>query len=83
MKINILMSTYNGEQFLAEQIESIQKQTVKDWTLYIRDDGSSDATPDIIKHYAQTDSRIVFINADNRENFGVIKNFYTRIVGIF
>ena len=40
MKINILMSTYNGEQFLAEQIESIQKQTVKDWTLYIRDDGS-------------------------------------------
>ena len=77
MKINILMSTYNGEQFFAEQIESIQKQTVKDWTLYIRDDGSSDTTPEIIKHYAQLDSRIVFINADNRENFGVIKNFYT------
>ncbi|MCQ2963095.1 glycosyltransferase family 2 protein [Streptococcus sp.] len=77
MKINILMSTYNGEQFLAEQIESIQHQTVKDWTLYIRDDGSSDKTPDIIKRYAQADSRIIFINADNRENFGVIKNFYT------
>ena len=77
MKINILMSTYNGEQFLAEQIESIQKQTVKDWTLYIRDDGSSDTTPEIIKQYTQLDSRIVFINADNRENFGVIKNFYT------
>ena len=77
MKINILMSTDNGEQFLAEQIESIQKQTVKDWTLYIRDDGSSDTTPEIIKQYTQLDSRIVFINADNRENFGVIKNFYT------
>ena len=61
MKINILMSTYNGEQFFAEQIESIQKQTVKDWTLYIRDDGSSDTTPEIIKHYAQLDSRIVFM----------------------
>ena len=48
MKINILMSTYNGEQFLAEQIKSIQKQIVKDWTLYIRDDGSSDRTPEII-----------------------------------
>ena len=71
------MSTYNGEQFLAEQIESIQKQTVKNWTLYIRDDGSSDTTPEIIKHYVRLDSRIVFINADNRENFGVIKNFYT------
>lgn len=40
MKINILMSTYNGEMFLADQIKSIQNQTVKDWTLYIRDDGS-------------------------------------------
>ena len=77
MKINILMSTYNGEQFLAEQIKSIQKQIVKDWILYIRDDGSSDRTPEIIQQYAQKDSRIIFINADNRENFGVIKNFYT------
>ncbi|MGF3084769.1 glycosyltransferase family 2 protein, partial [Streptococcus pyogenes] len=39
MNINILLSTYNGERFLAEQIQSIQRQTVKDWTLLIRDDG--------------------------------------------
>lgn len=77
MKINILMSTYNGEHFLADQIESIQKQTVKDWTLYIRDDGSSDRTPEMIQQYARLDSRIIFINADNRENVGVVKNFYT------
>ncbi|EQC69309.1 Alpha-L-Rha alpha-1,3-L-rhamnosyl transferase [Streptococcus sp. HSISB1] len=55
------MSTYNGEQFLADQIESIQHQTVKDWTLYIRDDGSSDKTPDIIRRYAQADSRIILL----------------------
>lgn len=77
MTINILMSTYNGEQFLAEQIASIQRQTIKDWTLYIRDDGSSDRTPEIIEHYAQLDSRIIFINAEQRENVGVINNFYT------
>ena len=75
MKINILMSTYNGEQFLAEQIKSIQKQIVKDWTLYIRDDGSSDRTPEIIQQYAQKDSRIVFINADNREIWCSLKTF--------
>ena len=40
MKVTILMSTYNGENFLAEQIESIQQQTYTDWTLLIRDDGS-------------------------------------------
>ena len=47
MKVTILMSTYNGENFLAEQIESIQQQTYTDWTLLIRDDGSKDKTYDI------------------------------------
>ncbi|VTS20934.1 glycosyltransferase [Streptococcus pseudoporcinus] len=77
MKINILMSTYNGEQFLAEQIESIRNQTITDWHLLIRDDGSSDRTPEIIEEYVAKDSRIHFINAENRENYGVIKNFFT------
>ena len=73
------MSTYNGEQFLAEQIDSIQQQTFKDWQLLIRDDGSSDQTPEIIKSFVAQDPRIVFINEHDRENFGVIKNFFTLI----
>lgn len=77
MVINILMSTYNGERFLAEQIDSIRRQTVTEWNLLIRDDGSSDTTPDIIQRYVEMDSRIHFINAQERVNFGVIKNFYT------
>ncbi len=44
MKVNILMSTYNGQQFLSEQICSIKEQSYTDWTLFIRDDGSSDNT---------------------------------------
>ena len=42
MKVNILMSTYNGQEFIAQQIQSIQKQTFENWNLLIRDDGSSD-----------------------------------------
>ena len=49
MRVNILMSTYNGETFLAEQIESIRRQTFTDWRLLIRDDGSTDETRSIIK----------------------------------
>lgn len=79
MKINILMSTYNGEKYLAQQIKSIQDQTLTDWKLLIRDDGSSDRTPQIIKEFVDIDSRIVFINENDRENFGVIKNFYTLV----
>lgn len=76
MKVHILMSTYNGEAFLAEQIQSIQAQTVTDWRLLIRDDGSSDRTQQIIKEFVQTDGRIRFINENNPTNLGVIKSFH-------
>ncbi len=77
MNINILLSTYNGERFLAEQIQSIQRQTVNDWTLLIRDDGSTDGTQDIIRTFVKEDKRIQWINEGQTENLGVIKNFYT------
>ena len=76
MKVNILMSTYNGEQFLAEQIHSIQEQTYTDWQLLIRDDGSSDQTRTIIKRFVEEDSRIRFINENDQTNLGVIDSFF-------
>lgn len=45
------MSTYNGEWFLAEQIESIRQQTYTGWQLLIRDDGSKDRTREIIQDF--------------------------------
>ncbi|HEO5452515.1 TPA: glycosyltransferase family 2 protein [Streptococcus agalactiae] len=79
MKVNILMATYNGEKFLAQQIESIQKQTFKEWNLLIRDDGSSDKTCDIIRNFTAKDSRIRFINENEHHNLGVIKSFFTLV----
>ena len=76
MKVNILMSTYNGQQFLAEQIRSIQVQSYTDWTLFIRDDGSSDNTKEILKDFERQDSRIHLIDSDKSDNLGVIKSFH-------
>ncbi|MGV3145425.1 glycosyltransferase family 2 protein [Streptococcus suis] len=76
MKVNILMSTYNGQQFLAEQIRSIQAQSYTDWTLFIRDDGSSDNTKEILKDFEHQDSRIHIIDSDKSDNLGVIKSFH-------
>lgn len=76
MKVNIVMSTYNGEKYLADQVKSIQSQTFEDWQLLIRDDGSSDNTPSIIRNMAKKDDRIHFINDGQNENYGVIKSFY-------
>jgi len=49
--VAILMCTYNGEEFLEEQLDSIERQDYQNWTLYVNDDGSKDATLDILKTY--------------------------------
>jgi glycosyltransferase involved in cell wall biosynthesis len=45
------MATFNGERFLAEQLDSLQGQTVSNWRLHVSDDGSTDGTMDIIHRY--------------------------------
>ncbi len=44
----ILLSTYNGEKFLSQQLDSIFNQTYRQFILYIRDDGSTDNTLEIV-----------------------------------
>lgn len=61
-EVAIMMSTYNGEKYLREQIDSILNQNYKNINLIVRDDGSKDATLEILKEY--TDSVIV-IKGDN------------------
>ncbi len=51
--IAILMATYNGERFVSQQIDSILSQTSGQWHLYLHDDGSTDATSDILRSYAE------------------------------
>ena len=51
MKVCVLLSSYNGEKYLKEQIESIINQKGVEVDLYIRDDGSTDSTIQIVKDY--------------------------------
>ena len=52
-KIHILLSTYNGENYLKEQLDSIFQQSYQNFTLVIRDDGSSDQTPSLLAAYKE------------------------------
>lgn len=72
----ILMGTYNGAFYIKEQIESIQKQTHTEWTLIIRDDGSSDDTLRIIRGFIEKDKRI-YLLTDRKGNIGPAQNFLT------
>lgn len=68
------MSTYNGSQYIGEQIDSIIGQTFNDFRLLIRDDGSTDATRDIIREYAENDERVSVVD-DNFGNLGAARSF--------
>lgn len=74
-KIEILMATYNGENYLSEQIESLLDQTYENWILLIRDDGSKDSTVDIIKIYEKKYPMKIKLLIDGKKGLGAKNNF--------
>lgn len=63
--IAVAMSTYNGELYIKEQINSILQQKNVKVDLFIRDDGSKDKTLEILKSYAKKWNNIHVIKGDN------------------
>lgn len=63
--ISVIMSVYNGQQFLSKAIDSILKQTYVDFDFFIINDGSLDETPNILNEYSKKDTRITIIHQDN------------------
>ena len=72
-KVDILLATYNGEQYLREQLDSILNQSFEGFRLLISDDCSTDGTREILKEYKRKDPRIVLYFQKN--NLGVVRNF--------
>lgn len=77
-KVLVLLSSYNGEKYISDQIESILNQkTVHTVDLLIRDDGSNDSTVEIIKKYIVLNpNRIRLIQG---KNVGYVKSFFILI----
>lgn len=76
-KVNILLSTYNGEKYLAGQLDSLLAQTYKNIVIYVRDDGSKDHTMSILRSYCQKSSRIILLNSSEGRNLGYMESFWT------
>lgn len=72
-KVAVILSTYNGERFVREQLDSILNQTYKNFEIVVRDDGSSDNTVNIIKEYQKNNKNITLYE---RENVGFVKSFF-------
>lgn len=76
--ISVALCTYNGEQYIREQLESILTQTVKVNEIVVCDDGSTDNTLQIIKRLAGTTDTAIHIHR-NETNLGPAKNFQKAI----
>lgn len=75
----ILLSTYNGELYLNEQMDSLIHQKDVDVDIYVRDDGSTDKTIDIIKDYC-ANNPVIFL--DDKESYGPAVSFFELLKAI-
>jgi glycosyltransferase involved in cell wall biosynthesis len=72
-KVSILMATYNRAAMIGPTIESIEKQTFKDWELVIPDDGSKDNTEEVVKALQKKEPRIKYLKSP--VNQGISRNY--------
>lgn len=70
-KVSILLPAYNAALYLRDSLDSIIRQTFKDFEVVLIDDGSTDDTFKIANEYFNVDKRIKYYK--NKENLGLIK----------
>lgn len=63
--VSVIMTVYNGEQYLEEAVKSVLAQTYDSLELVITDDGSTDCSPEILSQLASADARIKVISTAN------------------
>jgi glycosyltransferase involved in cell wall biosynthesis len=64
--VSVIIPAYNAQDFIAQTIESVIKQTYPHWELLVVDDGSTDGTRESLQKYVQ-DSRIKYLYQENQE----------------
>jgi teichuronic acid biosynthesis glycosyltransferase TuaG len=69
--VSIIMPCYNAEAFVGEAIASVVHQTWQNWELLVIDDGSRDASLQVVSEWARKDSRVQ--SMPNPQNMGVSK----------
>ncbi len=74
-RVAIVMCTYNGEQFLREQMDSLLAQTYPISQILVQDDGSTDGTMAILEQYAAANPIITIVS--NSGEHGVNNNFFS------
>lgn len=73
-KVSVIIPVYNCEPCVGKCLESLTHQTLKDIEIICVDDGSSDASPDIIRKYCEADKRVTLVETRNNLKQGAARN---------
>lgn len=74
-RVAILLSTYNGGRFLAQQLDSLLTQDYENFLIVARDDGSGDGTRQLLAAFAQQHGAMMHVVEDGRGNLGPAASF--------
>ena len=74
-RLTLGLPVYNGNRFLAQSLDALLAQTYTDFELIISDNGSTDRTPEIGKHYQSVDPRVRYVRHDENRGSTFNHNF--------
>jgi len=72
--IDVLLPVRNGAPYLGEAIDSIQRQTVRDWRLIVLDHGSTDGSLELAQERSESDKRISVFSCPQADSLGALRN---------
>ena len=78
-EVEILLAAFNSEKYISCLVDSLLSQDYEDIRITVRDDGSSDSTPEIIKSYAEHDPRVALL-PDSSASGSAKSNFFKLIL---
>ena len=73
--VDIICAVYNGARFLPDLLQSLEQQSHTAWRLWVRDDGSTDASVELVRSKAASEPRIHMMSADGASRLGPTQSF--------
>lgn len=75
--VSVVLASFNGEKYIAEQVSSILKNLMPQDELIISDDGSTDRTLEILRGF--NDSRIILLDGPEKDLLKILKTLYVEV----
>ena len=82
--VSVVMPTFNGSRYIREALRSLQQQTLVNWEAIVVDDGSTDATPALVREFMTCEPRVrLVVHKQNRQLPTALNTGFAQARGIY